>query len=75
MAQQASNFRPLAGRPPFATDDDTVYDLPAQPRPARQPKPENPNARTSAYNTYAAPFLMLDQPEIFQLTSLDIYFS
>lgn len=47
-----SNFRPLAGRPPWATEDESVYELPAQPRPARQPKPENPNARTSAYNAY-----------------------
>ncbi|KAF8322539.1 hypothetical protein DL93DRAFT_2093149 [Clavulina sp. PMI_390] len=45
-------FRPLAGRPPFATDEpDEIYNLPAQPRPPRQ-KPENPNARSSAYNTY-----------------------
>ncbi|KAF8682933.1 hypothetical protein RHS04_02415 [Rhizoctonia solani] len=49
MAQRA----PLAGRPPYATDeDDSIYDNPA-PR-ARVPRPpvDNPNERTSAYNTY-----------------------
>ncbi|KAI0789612.1 hypothetical protein C8Q75DRAFT_806779 [Abortiporus biennis] len=45
---------PLAGRPPFATDDDSVYDQqPQQPtRRLRQPPPPDPNARTSAYNMY-----------------------
>lgn len=59
MAQERSivyQTPPLAGRPPFATDDDSVYDK--QPQPAhtkriRQPPPPNPNARTSAYNVYA----------------------
>lgn len=45
---------PLAGRPPFATDDDHLYDNQPQPATRRlaQPKPEDPNARTSAYNVY-----------------------
>ncbi|TCD69026.1 hypothetical protein EIP91_009089 [Steccherinum ochraceum] len=46
---------PLAGRPPFATDDDSVYDnLPQQSptRRIRQPAPPDYNARTSAYNVY-----------------------
>ncbi|KAK7690318.1 hypothetical protein QCA50_006975 [Cerrena zonata] len=45
---------PLAGRPPFATDDDSVYNnQPQTPtRRMRQPPPPDPNARTSAYNVY-----------------------
>jgi hypothetical protein len=52
MAQRA----PLAGRPPYATDDDdSVFENSpssvGRVR-ARQPAVDNPNARTSAYNTY-----------------------
>ncbi|KAH8104850.1 hypothetical protein BXZ70DRAFT_1005351 [Cristinia sonorae] len=46
---------PLAGRPPFATDDDSVYDNQPQQqstRRLRQPPPPDPNARSSAYNVY-----------------------
>ncbi|KAI0366625.1 hypothetical protein BV20DRAFT_633703 [Pilatotrama ljubarskyi] len=46
---------PLAGRPPFATDEpDSMYDQrqPEQTRRLRQPPPADPNARTSAYNVY-----------------------
>ncbi|KAH6888853.1 hypothetical protein BKA70DRAFT_1330896 [Coprinopsis sp. MPI-PUGE-AT-0042] len=35
---------PLAGRPPYATDDDDSVSPP--------PKPDNPNNRTSAYDVY-----------------------
>ncbi|KJA20155.1 hypothetical protein HYPSUDRAFT_78460 [Hypholoma sublateritium FD-334 SS-4] len=44
---------PLAGKPPFATDEpDSYYEAPkATPR-LRQPKPADPNARTSAYDVY-----------------------
>ena len=44
---------PLAGRPPFATNEpDSAYDQrqPDQTRRLRQPAPANPNDRTSAYN-------------------------
>ncbi|KZT09322.1 uncharacterized protein LAESUDRAFT_647164 [Laetiporus sulphureus 93-53] len=43
---------PIAGRPPYATDiPDSEYEQrPAQIRRIRQPAPENPNDRTSAYN-------------------------
>ncbi|KAH9841858.1 uncharacterized protein C8Q71DRAFT_700341 [Rhodofomes roseus] len=43
---------PLAGRPPYATDEpDSVYQQqPQQTRRIRQPPPENPNDRSSAYN-------------------------
>ncbi|XP_006462527.1 hypothetical protein AGABI2DRAFT_193654 [Agaricus bisporus var. bisporus H97] len=45
---------PLAGKPPFATDEpDTFYESqPQAQRRARPPPPPNPNARTSAYNVY-----------------------
>ncbi|CDO70856.1 hypothetical protein BN946_scf184801.g49 [Trametes cinnabarina] len=46
---------PLAGRPPFATDEpDSIYDQrqPEQTRRLRQQPPADPNARTSAYNVY-----------------------
>ncbi|KAI1794812.1 hypothetical protein LXA43DRAFT_994387 [Ganoderma leucocontextum] len=46
---------PLAGRPPFATDEpDSVYEQhrPEQTRRVRQPPPADPNKRTSAYNMY-----------------------
>ncbi|KAI9443258.1 hypothetical protein H4582DRAFT_1923514 [Lactarius indigo] len=44
---------PLAGRPPFATDEpDSVY-ASSQPQARyRQPPKDDPNARTSAYNHY-----------------------
>ncbi|THG97035.1 hypothetical protein EW026_g4895 [Hermanssonia centrifuga] len=45
---------PLAGRPPFATDDDHIYGQQTQaltPRRRRSPSPD-PNSRTSAYNVY-----------------------
>ncbi|KAI9465451.1 hypothetical protein BJY52DRAFT_1244095 [Lactarius psammicola] len=44
---------PLAGRPPFATDEpDSVYAT-SQPQVRyRQPPKDDPNARTSAYNHY-----------------------
>lgn len=45
---------PLAGKPPFATDEpDSFYEsAPAPQRRVRQPAPPNPNDRTSAYNVY-----------------------
>ncbi|KAI0771141.1 hypothetical protein BD413DRAFT_604494 [Trametes elegans] len=46
---------PLAGKPPFATDEpDSVYDQHQhnQTRRMRQQPPANPNDRTSAYNVY-----------------------
>jgi hypothetical protein len=45
---------PLAGKPPFATDEpDSFYESqPRMLRKARPPPPPNPNARTSAYNVY-----------------------
>lgn len=44
---------PLAGRPPFATDEpDSFYETPQPQRRIRQPAPPNPNARTSAYDVY-----------------------
>jgi len=45
---------PLAGRPPFATDEpDTIYETsPAPQRRNRQPAPPNPNNKTSAYDMY-----------------------
>lgn len=53
MAQQRA---PLAGRPPYATDDDdSVFDVPVPTSRVRTQRPavvDNPNARTSAYNTY-----------------------
>ncbi|KAG9118707.1 hypothetical protein FRC07_006653 [Ceratobasidium sp. 392] len=50
MAQRSA---PLAGRPPYATDDDdSVFEnSPAPTKRVRQPV-DNPNDRTSAYNTY-----------------------
>lgn len=43
---------PLAGRPPFATDEpESFYESAPQPR-LRQPSPSVPNQRTSAYNVY-----------------------
>ncbi|KAF9470958.1 hypothetical protein BDN70DRAFT_617338 [Pholiota conissans] len=45
---------PLAGKPPFATDEpDSYYETPRAPQPRlRQPKPEDPNKRSSAYDVY-----------------------
>jgi hypothetical protein len=45
---------PLAGRPPFATDEpDTIYETaPAPQRRIRQPAPPDPNKRSSAYDMY-----------------------
>ncbi|TEB40227.1 hypothetical protein FA13DRAFT_1784818 [Coprinellus micaceus] len=47
---------PLAGRPPFATDEPDAYyddkDAAAPRRRAPPPKPDNPNKRTSAYDVY-----------------------
>ncbi|THV03048.1 hypothetical protein K435DRAFT_652130 [Dendrothele bispora CBS 962.96] len=45
---------PLAGKPPFATDEpDSFYETPNHPqRRVRQPAPPDPNSRTSAYNMY-----------------------
>ncbi|QRW00573.1 hypothetical protein RhiJN_28591 [Ceratobasidium sp. AG-Ba] len=52
MAQRSA---PLAGRPPYATDDDdSVFENSPAPSRNRAPRPpvDNPNERTSAYNTY-----------------------
>lgn len=44
---------PLAGRPPYATDEpDSFYETPQPQRRMRQPQPANPNNRSSAYNVY-----------------------
>ncbi|KAI0269878.1 hypothetical protein BC834DRAFT_863744 [Gloeopeniophorella convolvens] len=44
---------PLAGRPPFATDEpDSVFADPQPQRIYRQPPKDNPDARSSAYNHY-----------------------
>ena len=45
---------PLAGKPPFATDEpESFYESPPHPqRRLRQPPPPDPNLRTSAYNLY-----------------------
>ncbi|EED82364.1 predicted protein [Postia placenta Mad-698-R] len=52
MAQPVIYRTPLAGRPPFATDEpDSVYQQqPSPTRRIRQPPPPNPNERSSAYN-------------------------
>jgi hypothetical protein len=42
----------LAGRPPFATDQDEIYSTPQPHRRVRQQPTPNPNNRTSAYNMY-----------------------
>ncbi|TFK73648.1 hypothetical protein BDN72DRAFT_761361 [Pluteus cervinus] len=44
----------LAGKPPFATDEpDSYYESSSAPqRRVRQPRPEDPNKRTSAYDVY-----------------------
>ncbi|KAG8745319.1 hypothetical protein FRC10_008336 [Ceratobasidium sp. 414] len=51
MAQRSA---PLAGRPPYATDDDdSVFENSPAPTRTRVRQPvDNPNDRTSAYNTY-----------------------
>ena len=45
---------PLAGKPPFATDEpESFYESGPHPqRRLRQPSPPSPNQRTSAYNLY-----------------------
>lgn len=43
---------PLAGRPPFATDEDEIYSTPQPQRRVRQQAAPNPNNRTSAYNMW-----------------------
>ncbi|KAF8727728.1 hypothetical protein AX14_007077 [Amanita brunnescens Koide BX004] len=44
---------PLAGRPPYATDEpDAIYETPQPAHRIRQQQPEDPNKRTSAYNVY-----------------------
>ncbi|CAE6425556.1 unnamed protein product [Rhizoctonia solani] len=49
MAQRV----PLAGRPPYATDeDDSIFANPAPRNRLPRPQVDNPNDRTSAYNTY-----------------------
>ena len=49
---------PLAGKPPYATDEpDSAFGPPQQPqRRMRQPAPEDPNKRTSAYDVWVAQF-------------------
>ncbi|TFY75235.1 hypothetical protein EWM64_g8779, partial [Hericium alpestre] len=56
MAQITYNNAPLAGRPPFATDEpDSIYEHGDQYQPAlRQPKEPHPDTRSSAYNHYDA---------------------
>lgn len=50
----ASKNPPLAGRPPFATDEpDSVYESsPGPQRRVRMQAPPDPNGRTSAYDVY-----------------------
>ncbi|KAF8625959.1 hypothetical protein AX17_006684 [Amanita inopinata Kibby_2008] len=44
---------PLAGRPPFATDEpDSIYETPQPHRRLGTQAPEDPNKRTSAYDMY-----------------------
>ena len=51
MAQQTSRNPPLAGRPPFAVDDeDEIYSTPQPQRRIRQNPQPDPNSRSSAYN-------------------------
>lgn len=53
MAQSAPRNPPLAGRPPFATDDeDEIYSTPQPQRRIRQKPAPDPNSRSSAYNMY-----------------------
>ncbi|KAG2342149.1 hypothetical protein BDR05DRAFT_367058 [Suillus weaverae] len=51
---EPSRRPPLAGKPPFATDDpDELFDQPPpSTRRVRKPADPNPNDRTSAYNMY-----------------------
>ncbi|KAG0704266.1 hypothetical protein DFH29DRAFT_802250 [Suillus ampliporus] len=51
---EPSRRPPLAGKPPFATDDpDELFDQPPpSKRRVRKPAEPNPNDRTSAYNMY-----------------------
>ncbi|KIL59061.1 hypothetical protein M378DRAFT_193902 [Amanita muscaria Koide BX008] len=44
---------PLAGRPPYATDEpDSIYETPQPTRRIRQQPSEDPNKRTTAYDVY-----------------------
>ena len=47
---------PLGSRPPFATDDDHLYDEKTgeHTRRLKQPTAADPNERSSAYNMYVA---------------------
>ncbi|RPD62807.1 hypothetical protein L227DRAFT_437286 [Lentinus tigrinus ALCF2SS1-6] len=57
---------PLAGRPPFATDEpDHIYAQQQQDpsRRLRQPPPPDPNARSSAYNMYVSSFAFTNDDE------------
>jgi len=60
---------PLAGKPPFATDEpDSFYETPRAPQPRiRQPAPPNPNNRTSAYDVYV---LNMSMGKKFRLTNI-----
>jgi hypothetical protein len=66
---------PLAGKPPFATDEpDSYYESqPPTLRKARPPPPPNPNARTSAYNVYVylfCPPAVAYHPSVMTIISL-----
>ncbi|KAI0061629.1 hypothetical protein BV25DRAFT_1826334 [Artomyces pyxidatus] len=53
MAAPAYQSSPLAGRPPFATNEPDSHFANPQPQPRyRQPPQQDPNARSSAYNHY-----------------------
>lgn len=54
LLSSSLSMAPLAGRPPFATDEpDSFYESASVPqRRIPQPAPLNPNTRTSAYNVY-----------------------
>lgn len=42
---------PLAGRPPYATDEpDSIYETPKPVRKVRLQVPDEPNKRTTAYD-------------------------
>jgi len=53
ISQMATQRPPLAGRPPFATDEpDSTYQDPTPQRRLRQKPPTDPNSRSSAYDVY-----------------------